>query len=355
MLADSNLDVRNGLKTLAVKSLMHISNDGLITMHYLLQQLGLQVVVQQSSEPGKRQFLVEAEEIRDVLANETGTGSVIGISYCNSKFSEFSISGRAFEGMRNLKYLRFDNARVSLLEDLEYLPRLRFLHWHFYPRKSLPPTFQPERLVELHMPCSNFEIWGGIQPLPNLKKIDLGYSINLIEIPNLSKATNLETLTINGCVRLVEVPSSLSNLHKLKKLEAMHCIKLQVVPTNINLASLEVVNMSFCSRLRILPNLSSNIKRLNVESTKIKEFPTSIVEHWSRLEWLDLSNNDIKMIPDCVIGLPHLKTLYVDSCRKLMSIPALSPSLELQTIVYPSRTFVALSTSQSRYSCSTTV
>jgi len=39
-------------------------------MHHLLQQLGRQVVVQQG-DPGKRQFLVEAKEIRDVLANET--------------------------------------------------------------------------------------------------------------------------------------------------------------------------------------------------------------------------------------------------------------------------------------------
>lgn len=71
MLADSDLDVRNGLKTLSDKSLVHISTNGGITMHCLLQQLGRQVVYEQSDEPGKRQFLIEAEEIRNVLANET--------------------------------------------------------------------------------------------------------------------------------------------------------------------------------------------------------------------------------------------------------------------------------------------
>ncbi|XP_010450586.1 PREDICTED: disease resistance protein RML1A-like isoform X2 [Camelina sativa] len=71
MLADSTLDVKNGLNTLAAKSLVYISTNGWITMHCLLQQLGKQVVVQQSDEPGKRQFLVEAKEICDVLANET--------------------------------------------------------------------------------------------------------------------------------------------------------------------------------------------------------------------------------------------------------------------------------------------
>ncbi|CAN7059442.1 unnamed protein product [Brassica rapa subsp. trilocularis] len=83
MLADSNMDVKNGLKTLAIKSLVQIHNffPPHITMHSLLQLLGRQVVHEQSNEPGKRQFLVEAEEIRHVLANETGTGSVIGISF----------------------------------------------------------------------------------------------------------------------------------------------------------------------------------------------------------------------------------------------------------------------------------
>lgn len=71
MLADSNLDVKNGLKILADKALMHISTDGKIVMHYLLQKLGRHEVVEQSSEPGKRQFLVEAEDILNVLANRT--------------------------------------------------------------------------------------------------------------------------------------------------------------------------------------------------------------------------------------------------------------------------------------------
>jgi hypothetical protein len=191
------------------------------------------------------------------------------------------------------------------------------------------------------------KLWGGIQPLTNLKKINLGYSSNLKEIPNLSKATNLKTLTLTGCESLVEIPSSIWNLQKLEMLYASGCIKLQVIPTNINLASLEEVNMSNCSRLRSFPDISSNIKRLYVAGTMIKEFPASIVGHWCRLDFLqigsrslkrlthvpesvthlDLRNSDIKMIPDCVIGLPHLVSLLVENCTKLVSIQGHSPSL----------------------------
>ncbi|KFK30123.1 hypothetical protein AALP_AA7G219900 [Arabis alpina] len=392
MLADSGLDARNGLKTLAEKSLMH--TDGSTVMHYLLQQLGRQIVFEQSDEPGKRQFLVEVEEICDVLANETGTGSVIGISFDTSKIgndNKFSVSKRAFEGMRNLRFLRIymslsgGEDSLQIPKDMKYLPRLRLLHWNSYPRKNLPSRFQPECLVELRMSRSKLEkLWGEIEPLPNLKSVDLSSSYKLKEIPNLLNATSLETLTLGYCSSLVELPSSIRNLHKLKKLMMRHCETLRVIPTNINLASLEEVDMSFCSQLASFPDISMNIRNLNlrviptninlasleevdmkdcwqlesfpdfssnikvlsVKGTNIKDVPPSVVRCWPRLEWLeigsrslktlthvlpsvtwlDLSNSDIERIPDC-IGLPHLRDLIVENCPKLVSIPALSPSL----------------------------
>lgn len=87
-----------------------------------------------------------------------------------SKISEFSISGRAFEGMRNLRFLRIygryfsKDVTLGISEDMEYLPRLKLLHWDSYPRKRLPPTFRPECLIELRMQFSKLEkLWGGIQ------------------------------------------------------------------------------------------------------------------------------------------------------------------------------------------------
>lgn len=181
-----------------------------------------------------------------------------------------------------------------------------------------------------------------MQPLPNLKKIDLLHSKILKEIPNLLKATSLETLELMGCESLVEIPSSVSNLQKLKKLSMQGCVKLQVIPSNINLVLLEDLDMGYCSRLRTFPDISKNLV-----NTKIEDVP-SVVGCWSRLERLDignrslkrlthvplsvtsldLSNSGIKRIPDCVIGLLHLEHLTVENCRKLVSIPGLPPSLK---------------------------
>ncbi|EFH62637.1 hypothetical protein ARALYDRAFT_337990 [Arabidopsis lyrata subsp. lyrata] len=84
---------------------------------------------------------------------------------------------------------------MHIPEKMEFPRRLRLLHWEAYPRKSLPPTFHPEYLVELNMRESQFEyLWQGTQALKNLKKMDLLGSSNLKELPDLSNATNLEIL-----------------------------------------------------------------------------------------------------------------------------------------------------------------
>ncbi|ESQ46766.1 hypothetical protein EUTSA_v10028092mg, partial [Eutrema salsugineum] len=386
MLDDSNLDVKNGLKILVEKSLVHISTDGKIVMHHLLQQLGRQEVLKQSKEPGKRQFLVEAQDVQSVLTNGTGTESVVGISFDMSKTAKYLfISRRAFEGMHNLKFLRVYmgefNANVSLCtlgEGMEFLPHLRLLHWNSYPGTCLPPTFRPEFLMEINMPSSKLEkLWGGIQPLVNLKKVNLNFSFNLKEIPDLSRATNLKTLTFIQCTSLVKFPSSISNLYKLKTVRMWGCNKLQVVPTKTNSASRE----RYSSNLRNFPDITRNIQnlwvggptfgdRLFLQSSLncIPYYPESVRKldlNSNAMEWipdygmpqsthpqwldrfdvvgrevkrlthvpetvrkLDLSGSGIERIPDYVSGLHRLRTLIIENCRKLISVEHLPSSLK---------------------------
>lgn len=72
-LASSGLDVNFGLQVLTNRSLIHIWRcNRTIMMHNLLEQLGREVVCEQFiDEPGKRQFLVDASEIYDVLVDNT--------------------------------------------------------------------------------------------------------------------------------------------------------------------------------------------------------------------------------------------------------------------------------------------
>lgn len=163
-----------------------------------------------------------------------------------------------------------------------------------------------------------------MQSLVNLKKLYLNFSIRLKEIPNLSKATNLETLTLIQCTGLVKFPCSIFNLYKLKTVRMWVCKKLQVVPTNKNLASLEKFDTDHSSRLRSFPDISRNIKNLCVRGSSIVgrwshrrrrlnlggrdlRISTHVPEYISRL---DLSSSDIERIPSYVSGLSRLTNSY---------------------------------------------
>uniref|UniRef100_A0A1J3FSY3 Putative disease resistance protein n=1 Tax=Noccaea caerulescens TaxID=107243 RepID=A0A1J3FSY3_NOCCA len=100
LLSSSGLDVNFGIEVLSRCKLT-------IMMHSLLQQLGREVVCEQSiDEPGKRQFLGDASEIYDVLVDNTGSGPVLGISLDISKFNEWFLNERCFGGMHNLKFYK---------------------------------------------------------------------------------------------------------------------------------------------------------------------------------------------------------------------------------------------------------
>ncbi|KFK38030.1 hypothetical protein AALP_AA3G061300 [Arabis alpina] len=345
MLADSLLNVRYGLKTLADKSLIQISTKGKIVMHKLLQQVGREVVERQ--DPRRRQILINADEIRNVLENNCGSTSVRDIYFDISTISkDVHISARAFKKMCNLQFLsifntrRDTNVRVHVSEDMDFPPRLRFLRWEAYPGKCLPPTFKPEYLVRLVLRHNKLKkLWEGSQALTNLKKMDLYWSLDLKELPDLSSATSLEKLDLTSCKSLVEIPTSVGNLRKLEELEMDLCINLQVVPTLINLAYLQRVWMMGCRKLRKIPDFSRNIKSLRIADTMLEELPESI-RHWSGLAsltiygsvhpyplvtepFLEGSGADIERLPDWIKDLHGLTELCIGGCPKLLSLPEL--------------------------------
>lgn len=75
LLADSGLSVNVGLANLADKSLIHVRAD-YVEMHRLLEEMGRSIV--RLGEPEKREFLVDSQDICDVLSE--GTVSYICLS-----------------------------------------------------------------------------------------------------------------------------------------------------------------------------------------------------------------------------------------------------------------------------------
>nr|VDC60659.1 unnamed protein product [Brassica rapa] len=261
-LANSGLDVNHGLEVLTRKSLI-TSNVGFLGMHSLLQQLGVDIVRKESiREPGKRQFLVDVDDIADVITDNAGTGTILGIMLNISKIEDaLVVEESVFDGITNLQ----------------------LLHWDYCPLRVWPSTFSTKFLVELIMRGSKFEkLWEGIQSLKNLKRIDLSDARSLKDIPDLSNATNLESLLLSFCTSLLEIPSSVGNCTSLKTLD-LSCTSLVNLPSSIcNATSLEKLR---CRSLKVFPPVPEGIEELDLSDTLIEQVPPWI-ENLSQLRHL---------------------------------------------------------------------
>lgn len=72
LLEESELDVGVALKILYDKSLIQISEERVIRMHDLLQQLGRKIVLRSFiHQPAKRQFLMDTSQGCDILIDQT--------------------------------------------------------------------------------------------------------------------------------------------------------------------------------------------------------------------------------------------------------------------------------------------
>ncbi|KAJ4877266.1 Disease resistance protein (NBS class) family [Raphanus sativus] len=315
MFADNNLDVKYGLNILTNRSLIYSSEDGEIEMHKLLQLMATKAVSRE--EPWRRRILIDAEEICDVLERADGTRAVSGISFDISDMKEVSISHKAFTRMPNLRFLkiyksRYDgNDTLHRPEEMEFPRRLRLLHWEACPLA---------------------------RPLANLKEMCLSWSVNLKELPDLSKAANLEKLVLRGCSSLLEIPSSIGNLDKLDWLDMGFCRNLQDVPDLFKLAPHSFVDMRRCSRMRKFPDISTNTTTLVIADTMLSKLPkSSSVCLWPGLLVLSIfSDGDddgigIQELPDWIKNLHRLRSLSIYGCSKLASLPELPRSLERLT------------------------
>ncbi|KAG8639895.1 disease resistance protein RUN1 isoform X2 [Manihot esculenta] len=227
-------------------------------------------------------------------------------------------------------------------EGLEYLSNeLRYLEWREYPFKSFPSTFQPNKLVELHMPHSNLKNFlKAIKPVESLKIINLSFSTKLIKTPDFSKFPNLEELNLQGCTKLVEVHQSIGVLTRLVSLNMQDCKNLVNLPDGVwNLQSLEIVNLGGCSKL---------LKRLGLVARQMwcfTAFPSLMhldlsycnlpegaipndMSCLQLLEYLNLSGNPILSIPSSICQLSKLKGLYLYDCTELKTLPDLPSNIE---------------------------
>ncbi|XP_048428634.1 disease resistance protein RPV1-like [Pyrus x bretschneideri] len=332
-----DLHPHTGLDVLVGRALVVISSDGVLEMHDLLEEMGREIVRQESiKEPGRRSRLWSYEDVHHVLTQKTATEAVESIIVCWPHGDNVVKLNTAFVEMTKLRLLKVYThylrppIRKSVdqwkYEDLKFLfKKLSYLFWDKCPLKSLSSNFNPETLVEIDMQYSWVEhLWKGTKPLGKLKIINLKGSHRLKETPDFTEAKNLEKLILSGCTRLYEVHPSISALEKLILLDLSWCGKLKTFSSNICMKSLETFDLSFCSILEKFPEISEVTKKLSklyLQGTAIKELPQSI-NNLTGLVTLNLEYcRKLEILPSSIVQLKSLQFLNLSGCPKLKAFP----------------------------------
>ncbi|PWA70606.1 Leucine-rich repeat-containing protein [Artemisia annua] len=107
----------------------------------------------------------------------------------------------------------------------------------------------------------------------------LRYCCNLTTTPDFSEITNLEELSLEGCVNLVGVHPSIGMLKRLVLLNLRDCKQLQNFPSRVEMDGLQVLNLTGCLKVDQLPEALGRIKsltQLHVDRTAITELPSFV-------------------------------------------------------------------------------
>ncbi|KAH9726116.1 Disease resistance-like protein DSC1 [Citrus sinensis] len=347
-----------GISVLVDKSLIAISYNK-IMMHDLLQELGREIVRQESINPRNRSRLWHHEDIYEVLKYNMGTEKIEGICLDMSKVKEMHLNSDTFTKMPKLRFLKFyrssingeNKCKVSYLQGPGFA-EMRYLYWYGYPLKSLPSNIHPEKLVLLEMPHSNIQqIWDGIQQqhhgklkqiiisagnfftktpkpsfIPYLKELvilNLRGCKGLKKLPEISSLSNIEKIILSGTA-IEELPSSVGCLSGLVLLHLQACKMLKSLPCSLfKLKSLEDLNLCRCSNLRRFPEEIGNVEASNslyAYGTASSEVPSSIVRS-NNFRFLSFreSRGDKQMGLSLLIslssdGLHSLKSLCLHNC-----------------------------------------
>ncbi|XP_057973796.1 disease resistance-like protein DSC1 [Malania oleifera] len=359
------------ISVLVEKSLITIQGNRVL-MHDLLQEMGRDIVRQQSpEEPGRRSRLWSHEDVCHVLSKKSGTEEVQAIVLDLHELKEVNFCAKAFATMTNLRLLKicfmdqpggfeylsrkelrfgteyhamsknklelYKDCKLHISGGFEFLSnKLRCLYWGGFPFKSFPTKFHPENIVELNMSYARIkQLWKRTMVLKNLKFLNLSHSHNLTKTPKFTGVPNLERLILEGCINLTKIHPSIETLKRLILLNLRDCENLRYLMGTINLESLESLILSGCSKLQTFPKVLNNMPHLwelSLEGTSIKGLPPSI-EYLSGLLSLDLEEcKSLEFLPSSMCALRSLEILSLSGCSKLAELFPLSNLSSLRVL-----------------------
>ncbi|KAK7314156.1 hypothetical protein VNO77_39368 [Canavalia gladiata] len=312
MLHAHGFHAEDGIRVLADKSLIKIDNSDCVRIHDLIQDMGREIVRQESVlEPSKGSRLWFDEDIVRVLEENMGTDKIEVVMLKVHGKKEVRWSGKAFKKMKNLKILVIGHAIFST--GPRYLPNsLRLLDWISYPSPSLPSDFYAKELEILHLPQSCLEFFQPLKRFVSLLSLKFEDCKFLAELPSLCEVPFLTHLSLDNCTNLVKVHDSVGFLDNLLFFSAKGCTQLEILVPCIKLASLVFLDLTGCLRLKSFPEVlgqMDQLKDIYLDKTGIDKLPHSI-GNLVRLERLYLRQCSwLYQLPSSIHRLPNVEVI----------------------------------------------
>ncbi|XP_023638888.1 probable disease resistance protein RPP1 [Capsella rubella] len=317
-----------GIHVLAEKSFISFDNiTGYIHMHAVLAQFGREISRKQfvhTDQNSKYQLLIDKKDISEVLSNDkTDDRRFIGMHLSMTE-KELKISKKALK-----RIFINQSCHHFLIVSMQQLKNLKWMDLSFSKDlKELPDLSTAINLEELNLICC-----GSLRKLPssignatNLQKLDLSQCSKLVKIPSsIENLTNLQKLDLSNCSNLVELPY-IGNATKLEKLNLWNCSSLVKLPSSINNATkLEVLNLDNCSSLLELPAIENATKLEELDlnyCSSLLELPPSIGTA-KNLKYLNVSGcSSLVNLPSSIGDLTNLDYLNLSHCSNLVELPS---------------------------------
>ncbi|XP_077215890.1 putative disease resistance protein RGA3 [Tasmannia lanceolata] len=198
--------------------------------------------------------------------------------------------------------------KLSSLQYLDLVTQCPFL-----PAEELPITLQSLTIFS----CSNLKSMskGIFNNLTSLKKLVIGNCPQLESLAGEEELpTALTSLSISDCPNLKSLSKGMgNNLTSLEGLDINNCPQLESLP---NIIGLRTMTIRKCPLMQQFPEgIFEMLTYLSVDNVEI------FSKNLTSLQTLEISEcSQLEFSPSMILP-PMLKTLYIDSCDNLKSLP----------------------------------
>ncbi|KAJ0746832.1 putative P-loop containing nucleoside triphosphate hydrolase, leucine-rich repeat domain superfamily [Helianthus annuus] len=389
ILKECDINTRSGITNLIDRHLVRIGWKNKLMMHQLVQEMGRDLVRQESPDkPWERSRLWCHEESFKVLKQKKGQRNLLGLALDMKMLDKKKVRGSlelttdSLSNMDNLMLLQLNYVQLKGSFD-KFPEELRWLCLHGFPLKSIPPELSLEYLVALDMSYSNIVSFGmcytNTQQLESgpklsgsgskdkrllglLKILDLSFCQQLHSLGGFFELPALERLIVKNCTSLIEACELVEQCVELLHIDLSYCYKLKklLIGKLKKVKTLFLEGCNYDESQTEIRGMSSSDSSLNSQTSSYNaimeatpsdfkffaiSLPSSLIflslannnlsnesfpmdtSCLSMLEELCLDNNPIGSMPNCVRSLPRLKLRSIEHPPPKLRRLSAEPSL----------------------------